>query len=90
MCRLFSFGSSSAQTGLCGDYPVVEGLYCREAVVVMYLCQNGCIILVCVVVSFRSLRFSWSAGSVSVAFRIDSVVSRLVAGCILSPQCSLA
>jgi hypothetical protein len=56
----------------------------------MYLCHNVCITWVCVVVSFRSLRCSRSVGSASVALRVDRVVSRLLLGRVLSPQCSLA
>ena len=56
----------------------------------MYLCHDMCKTWVYDVVSFWSLRCSLFVGSTNVALRVDSDVSRLLFGRVLSPFCTLA
>ena len=90
VCRCLPLIISSCQANICSDRFVVYVLHCRRLLDSMYLCHDVCRTWACVVVSFGILRCSWSARSASVALRVDSVVSRLLLGRVLSPHCSLA
>ena len=90
MGRLLYLFGSSTQAKMCYDCFIVGCFFDEMISQPMYWCHDSCMACVCVVVSLGSLRCSWFARSESVAFRVDSVVSRLLGGRGLSPLRILA
>ena len=82
MCRLL--------LDVCGYCLAARGLCCPEAFVIDVFFHAAWRAWACVFVSLGSLQCSWYVGSASDAFRVDSVVSRLVVGRVLSSLCNLA
>ncbi len=72
--RLLSLFGSSAQARMCGDCFVVGCFVVGIFSWSIYWCNVSCMACVCVVVSLWSLRCSWFAGKVSVAFRVDNAM----------------